>query len=185
MNNKDHQVNWLGYSLVWQAAGELQRHIYLAAPLVGATLPIGLVSYVRGLRTQRRRQKWTKQLQIYLWLISSEVNTVEMGKKGKAFYGTPSQPGQLRIQPQPHLNALNDWTGLFSFSNPRKFHSQTGSARVESLEKIKRCTGCPPGSQYCVAGSGVCQREKSLCGLPGGSGCPTFALLQIFVNLCG
>ena len=126
-----------GCSLVWQDPGELQRHIYLAAPLVGATLPIGLVSYVRGLRTQRRRQKWTKQLQIYLWLISSEVNTVEMGKKGKAFYGTPSQPGQLRIQPQPHLNALNDWTGLFSFSNPRKFHSQTGSAtkRVESLEK--------------------------------------------------
>ena len=139
MNNKDHQVNWLGCSLVWQAAGELQRHIYLAAPLVGATLPIGLVSYVRGLRTQRRRQKWTKQLQIYLWLISSEVNTVEMGKKAKAFYGTPSQLGQLRIQPQPHLTALNEWTGPISLSNLRKFHSQTGSAtqRVESQEKSK------------------------------------------------
>ena len=182
MNNKDHQVNWLGYSLVWQAAGELQRHIYLAAPLVGATLPIGLVSYVRGLRTQRRRQKWTKQLQIYLWLISSEVNTVEMGKKGKAFYGTPSQRGQLRIQPQPHLITLNEWTGLFSLSNLRKFHwiGKSGKSR-----KIKSCTCCLPGSQYCVAGSGVCQREKSLCGLPGGSGCPTFALLQIFVILCG
>ena len=47
-----------------------------------ATLDIGLVSYERRLWTQRGRQKWANQVQIYLWLISSEVNTVEMGKKG-------------------------------------------------------------------------------------------------------
>ena len=38
----------------------------LSGPLVGATLDIGLVSYDRRLWTQRGRQKWAKQLQIYL-----------------------------------------------------------------------------------------------------------------------
>ena len=91
-------------------------------------------------------------------------------KRAKLFMEPPVNRDSYEF----NLTALNEWTGLclFSFSNPRKFHSQTGSARVESLEKSKVALVAYPAVNIAWQDQESASAKSLFVGCQGAQGAP-------------